>query len=73
LQAKGYTIVEPSLVQTADLVYIKKPTMHNVKIETVLSVEWLENQCRLLDMGDTARKTLVKIIANIQAPKVFIR
>lgn len=72
LEKKGYSIIEPSLVQTVDLTYLKKPILQNVLIKTEMSEAWLEDQCKILDMSDSTKRTFVKIIANIQAPQVFI-
>jgi ribosomal protein S18 acetylase RimI-like enzyme len=72
LEQIGYSKVEPSIVKTVDLTDIREPHLQSVSIQNKLSEEWLEVQCRILDMSDSKKRTLVKIIANIQAPKVFI-
>jgi GNAT superfamily N-acetyltransferase len=72
LEQRGYSIVEPSSVQMADLADIREPSPSSfVNIEPEASAEWLEAKCRLTDMDDNARRTLPLVVANSFSNKAF--
>ena len=51
---------------------IIEPTLHSVKIDEKINAEWLDNFCRLNNVEERNRRTMIKMLSNIATKKCLI-
>lgn len=72
LQAKGYSVIDITSVQTLDLDDINEPRLTSVKINESMTEEWLNHFCRLNQVNDKHKRTMERMLSNIKTRKGFI-
>lgn len=72
LEAKGYSVMDITSVQTLDLANISEPKLTSVKIDEKITTEWLSDFCRLNHVNDKHKPTMERMLSNIKTKKGFI-
>jgi len=72
LEEKAYSLIDCTSVQTIKLDGVKEPTLHSVKLEENINVEWVENFCRLNNVEDRNKDTMIQMLSNIVTEKCFL-
>ncbi|MEA1855326.1 GNAT family N-acetyltransferase [Cytobacillus sp. FSL R5-0569] len=72
LEEKAYSLIDCTSVQTMALNGIIEPTYHSVKLDRNINIEWLDNFCRLNNVEEKNKDTMVQMLSNITTQKCFI-
>ncbi|WP_028544412.1 GNAT family N-acetyltransferase [Paenibacillus taiwanensis] len=72
LQNKGYSILDPTSVQTLALNQLNEPLLHSVTIEEQLDTEWINNYCKLNRVAAKQKDIMKRLLSNIQTKTGFI-
>jgi hypothetical protein len=72
LEEKDYFLIDSTSVQTMDLERIIEPTLHSVKLDANINVEWINHFCRLNNVEEKNKNTMVQMLSNIVTKKCFI-
>ncbi|MEK3886329.1 GNAT family N-acetyltransferase [Bacillus sp. FSL K6-3431] len=72
LQENDYSFIDYTSVQTIKLDSITEPTLHSVKLDVNHNAEWLDQFCRLNQIEEKNKDTMVQMFSNIATPKCFI-
>jgi hypothetical protein len=72
LEEKDYSLIDSTSVQTMDLDRIIEPTLHSVKLDTNINVGWINHFCRLNNVEENNKNTMVQMLSNIVTKKCFI-
>ncbi len=72
LEENAYSLIDCTSVQTMELEGIIEPTFHSVRIDGNIYVEWLDNFCRLNNVEEKNKATMVQMLSNIATKKCFI-
>ncbi|WP_408011335.1 GNAT family N-acetyltransferase [Pseudalkalibacillus sp. A8] len=77
LEEKGYTLVDfrgtPYIsVQTMELDGIIEPTLHSVKLDEKINAEWLDHFCRLNNVEEKNKDTMIQMLSNIATKKCLV-
>ena len=71
LDKRTYSVVTPTSVQTLNLDAVPSEIDSDIIIETCVSDEWFENDCRLLGISGDKKQTYRKILQSIALPCCF--
>jgi len=72
LEERGYSLVEPTSVQTVKLDRLREPTHASVRISEDISAEWLNDFCRLSGTSDKNKSVMERMYSNIKTKKGFV-
>lgn len=72
LMERGYTVVDPTSVQTVRLDTVPEPLAATVRVDEEPTLEWLEAFCRMNRLEGDRRGSMERILANIRTKKGFI-
>ncbi|WP_184190852.1 GNAT family N-acetyltransferase [Paenibacillus sp. JGP012] len=72
LQHRGYTVVDPTIVQLRNLDDLKAPDPLDILIDEQLTDEWLHHLCRFGSVNEELRKTMSQMLRNVRAHTCFI-
>ncbi|PYE47672.1 acetyltransferase (GNAT) family protein [Paenibacillus barcinonensis] len=72
LQHRGYTVVDPTIVQLRHLDNLETPEPVDIHIAEQLTDEWLHHLCRLSSVNEESRKTMTQMLQNVRAHTCFI-
>ncbi len=72
LEEKAYSLIDGTSVQTMDLAGIIEPTLHSIKLDANINDEWINNFCRLNNVEEKNKDTMVQMLSNIATQKCFI-
>ncbi|MCR2821262.1 GNAT family N-acetyltransferase [Lederbergia panacisoli] len=72
LQEKGYSLIDRTSIQTLELNQIKEPTLQSVTLDKNINLDWIENFCRLNQIEENNKDTMIKMLSNISTKKCFI-
>ncbi|ALP35991.1 acetyltransferase [Paenibacillus sp. IHB B 3084] len=72
LEEKGYSLIDPTSVQTLKLDNLSSPQLNSVKIDEHMNEEWLAHFCRLNHVKDHHKGIMERMLSNIITKKGFI-
>ncbi|MDP5274252.1 GNAT family N-acetyltransferase [Chengkuizengella axinellae] len=72
LEEQGYSLIDPTSIQTLDLNTIKEPTIDHVEIMEELSNIWIDPFCKMNKVVEKHKTTMKQMLSNIVTKKCFI-
>jgi len=72
LEEMDYSLLDTTSVQTLILDNISEPQLTSVKINEVVTADWLEDYCRLNNVKDKDKDVMERMLSNIKTKKGFI-
>ncbi|WP_159886935.1 GNAT family N-acetyltransferase [Paenibacillus puerhi] len=72
LEEKGYSLIDPTNVQTLELANLNEPRLHSVQINEKLDAKWIEVFCKLNHVNYKYKHVMERMLANIKTKKGFI-
>lgn len=72
LDEKAYSLIDYTSVQTLELDGVIDPTVHSVKLDGNINIDWLDTFCRLNQVEEKNKDTMIKMLSNITTKKCFI-
>lgn len=77
LEEKGYSLVDyngsPYIsVQTMELDGIIEPNLHSVRLDEKINTEWVDDFCRLNNVKEKDKDTMIQMLSNIVTKKCLI-